>query len=116
MDPHGNHDLPWGSSDVACGEMSDRIQDFWQDYCSLHTATFGRTSGMRMKKKAAASSRRQPAKISNGMVDFSYANVSYQIDPSRRKVYHRWVEVETAKTCLIMGAWSQTRAQEKRAV
>jgi hypothetical protein len=70
---------------------------------------------MRMKKKAAPS-KKQSARIVNGMIDFDYANVSYQIDPNRRKVYHRWVEVETAKTCLIMGAWSQTRAPEKRAV
>ncbi len=70
---------------------------------------------MRMKKKAAAG-KRQSARNSNGMVDFNYANVSYQIDPTRRKVYYRWIEVETAKTCLIMGAWSQTRVQEKRAV
>jgi len=70
---------------------------------------------MRMKKKAAVG-KRQSARISNGMVDFNYVNVSYQIDPTRRKVYHRWIEVETAKTCLIMGAWSQTRVQEKRAV
>ncbi len=70
---------------------------------------------MRMKKKAALG-KKQSARISNGMVDFSYANVSYQIDPTRRKVYHQCIEVETAKTCLIMGAWSQTRVQEKRAV
>jgi hypothetical protein len=50
------------------------------------------------------------------MINFSFADISYQIDPSRRKVYHRWIEVETAKTCQIMGAWSQSRAQEKRAV
>ena len=70
---------------------------------------------MKMKKKAAGS-RRQSARKPNGMIDFNYANVSYQIDPNRRKVYRRWIEVETAKTCLIMGAWSQTRAQEKQAV
>ena len=70
---------------------------------------------MRMKKKAAVG-KRHSARILSGMVDFNYANVSYQIDPTRRKVYHRWIEVETAKTCLIMGAWSQTRVQEKRAV
>ena len=70
---------------------------------------------MRMKKKAALG-KKQSTRISNGMVDFSYANVSYQIDPTRRKVYHQWIEVETAKTCLIMGAWSQMRVQEKRAV
>jgi hypothetical protein len=77
--------------------------------------TFGRTSGMK-KKAVVAVRKKQSSKQSNGMVDFSYANVSYQIDPTRRKVYCRWIEVETAKTCLIMGAWSQSHVQEKRAV
>ena len=71
---------------------------------------------MRKKKKKVAVGTKQSARVSNGMVDFNFANVSYQIDPTRRKVYHRWIEVETAKTCLIMGAWSQTRVQEKQAV
>ena len=72
-----------------------------------------------MKKKAARSkdgARAAGKKTSHGMIDFDYANVSYQIDPTRRKVYHRWVEVETARTCLIMGAWTQTQDQMKRAV
>lgn len=71
---------------------------------------------MRMKKKAAVNSRKPSSKPRNGMVDFNFANVSYQIDPNRRKVYQRFIEVETAKTCLIMGAWTQLQAQEKRAV
>jgi hypothetical protein len=70
---------------------------------------------MKMKKKSAGN-KKQPATQSNGMIDFDFANVSYQIDPTRRKVYLRWIEVETAKTCLIMGAWSQSRVQEKQAV
>ena len=49
-----------------------------------------------MKKKAR--SAKKPAAKQNSMIDFDFGNVSYQIDPSRRKVYHRWVEVETAKT------------------
>lgn len=71
---------------------------------------------MKKPNKSAGSSRKRAARQANGMIDFNYANVSYQIDPSRRKVYHRWIEVETAKTCLIMGAWSQSQVQEKRAV
>ncbi|MBI1949934.1 MAG: hypothetical protein HYS34_01045 [Acidobacteria bacterium] len=67
-------------------------------------------------KKNAGIARKKASQPQNGMVNFSFANVSYQIDPSRRKVYHRWIEVETAKTCQIMGAWSQSRPQEKRAV
>jgi len=71
---------------------------------------------MKMKKKAAASTKKSSAKPVNGMVDFKYDNVSYQIDPTRRKVYQRWIEVETARTCLIMGAFSQTRVPQKQAV
>ena len=68
---------------------------------------------MRMKKKAQ--SKRSSVK-QHGMIDFSFGNTAYQIDPSRRKVYHRWVEVETAKTFLIMGAWSSSQAHAKKAV
>ncbi len=68
-----------------------------------------------MKKKKAATIRKQASK-SFGMIDFSYGDTSYQIDPSRRKVYHRWVEVETAKTFLIMGAYCSAQAQDKKAV
>jgi len=50
------------------------------------------------------------------MIDFDFGDVSYQIDPSRRKVYHRWVEVETAKTFLIMGAFNQSHSQARKAV
>ena len=67
-----------------------------------------------MKKKAAVS--RKEANKACGMIDFNFGNTSYQIDPTRRKVYHRWVEVETAKTFLIMGAFSSTQAQTKKAV
>jgi hypothetical protein len=47
------------------------------------------------------------------MIDFSFGDTLYQIDPNRRKVYHRWVEVETAKTSLIMGAYSHAAATAK---
>lgn len=67
-----------------------------------------------MKRKAGGA--RKSAGRKNGMVDFNYANVSYQIDPARRKVYHRWIEVETAKTCLIIGAWNHSLTPAKRAV
>ncbi|HEX9426324.1 MAG TPA: hypothetical protein VGA64_00950 [Candidatus Polarisedimenticolia bacterium] len=66
-----------------------------------------------MKKKAQG---KKSAPKQDGMIDFSFGNASYQIDPNRRKVYQRWVEVETAKTFLIMGAWNQTQAQTKKAV
>ncbi len=66
-----------------------------------------------MKKKAQT---RKSAAKQNGMIDFNFGNASYQIDPNRRKVYQRWVEVETARTFLIMGAWGQSQAQAKKAV
>jgi len=65
-----------------------------------------------MKKRTHAA-KKQPTRTQNGMISFDFANVSYQIDPSRRKVYHRWIEVETAKTCQIMGAWSQAQSSQK---
>jgi hypothetical protein len=66
-------------------------------------------------KKGSGRARKQASKA-NGMIEFDFGNTSYQIDPARRKVYHRWVEVETAKTFLIMGAFSTSQAQTKKAV
>ena len=71
---------------------------------------------MKKARKVTGRPKTSVRKPSHGMIDFSYANISYQIDPTRRKVYHRFIEVETSKTCLIMGAWAQTQAPLKRAV
>ena len=67
-----------------------------------------------MKRKPKTPSIRKPKKKNSfGMIDFSFGNTLYQIDPTRRKVYHRWIEVETAKTSLIMGAYSSAQPQAK---
>ena len=66
-----------------------------------------------MKKKSQ--SKKSGVKH-HGMIDFNFGNTAYQIDPGRRKVYHRWVEVETAKTFLIMGAWNSSQTHAKKAV
>lgn len=66
-----------------------------------------------MKAKARSRGARKPRKNPYGMIDFSFGDTLYQIDPNRRKVYHRWVEVETAKTSLIMGAYSHAAATAK---
>ena len=66
-------------------------------------------------KSKVGKGRKQAGKT-DGMINFNFGNTSYQIDPTRRKVYHRWVEVETAKTFLIMGAFSTAQAQTKNAV
>jgi hypothetical protein len=54
---------------------------------------------------------RKTARVKNGMIDFHFGDTLYQIDPSRRKVYRHWIEVETAKTFLIMGAFSHSQAR-----
>ena len=66
-----------------------------------------------MKKKTQG---KKSAPKNGSMIDFNFGDTSYQIDPTRRKVYHRWVEVETAKTFLIMGAFSTAKAQTNKAV
>jgi len=66
-----------------------------------------------MKPKNKARSVRKPRKNPYGMIDFNFGDTLYQIDPTRRKVYLRWVEVETRKTSLIMGAYSSTMATAK---
>ncbi len=45
-------------------------------------------------------------------VEFDYDNLNYQIDPQRRKVYRKWIEVESARTYLIMSAWSALNAKK----
>jgi hypothetical protein len=63
---------------------------------------------MKTMRKAVKARRRQ---AHPGMVDFSFGDTEYQIDTNRRKVYHRWVEVETSRTFLIMGAFASARAE-----
>ena len=53
-----------------------------------------------MKKRIAK------AEAAARIVEFAYDNTSYQIDTQRRKVYRKWIEVESARTYLIMSAWS----------
>jgi len=38
-------------------------------------------------------------------VDFRFEDRTYQIDPDRRKVYQRFVEIETAKAATILSNW-----------
>lgn len=66
-----------------------------------------------MAKTKTAKAARKSKKNPYGMVDFSFDNMQYLIDTNRRKVYHRFIEVETAKTSLIMGAYNVALAQAK---
>jgi hypothetical protein len=48
---------------------------------------------------------------SNPFVNFSHNDHTYQIDPERRKVYRRFVEIETAKAAEIFSSWRSQNAQ-----
>ena len=39
------------------------------------------------------------------IVDFQFEDRTYQIDPNLRKVYSRFVEIETSKAALIFSNW-----------
>jgi len=39
------------------------------------------------------------------MVDFAFGNRTYQIDVSKKKVYRRFVEIESAKAFEILSTW-----------
>ncbi len=38
-------------------------------------------------------------------VNFNFEDRVYQIDPSLKKVYRRFVEIETSKASLILSSW-----------
>lgn len=46
------------------------------------------------------------------MVSFDFQDRTYQIDPGRKKVYRRFVEIETSKASEIISTW---RAQHSPA-
>ena len=49
---------------------------------------------------------------SSPVVNFHHNDHTYPIDPERRKVYRRFVEIETAKAAEIFSTW---RSQNARA-
>lgn len=46
----------------------------------------------------------------NPIVNFSFQDRTYQIDPERRKVYQRFVEIETSKALQIFAQWRAQNA------
>ena len=38
-------------------------------------------------------------------VDFDFENRTYQIDPEAKKVYRRFVEIETSRASHILSVW-----------
>ena len=46
----------------------------------------------------------------NPMVNYSFEDRTYQIDTERRKVYRRFVEIETSKAMQIFAHWRSPHA------
>jgi hypothetical protein len=46
------------------------------------------------------------------IINFTFQDRTYQIDPSRKKVYRRFVEIETSRAAEIFSVW---RAQQAAA-
>ena len=44
-------------------------------------------------------------------VDFNLGDRTYQIDPERRKVYRRFVEIETSRAFEIFSTWRTQNAR-----
>lgn len=49
--------------------------------------------------------RVQQAASESPIITFQFEERTYQIDPNRRKVYRRFVEIETSKAALIFSNW-----------
>lgn len=44
------------------------------------------------------------------IVSFEFQNRTYQIDPNQKKVYRRFVEIETSRAVEIFSIWRASRA------
>ncbi len=44
------------------------------------------------------------------IVSFEFQDRTYQIDPNQKKVYRRFVEIETSKAVEIFSIWRASRA------
>ncbi len=61
-----------------------------------------------MRKSLIASSASHP----RSFVDFQVDDATYQIDPLRKKVYRRFVEVETSRASQIMADFAGTSGKK----
>lgn len=52
----------------------------------------------------------KPMPKANSIVSFDFENRTYQIDPDMKKVYRRFVEIETSKACQILSTWRASYA------
>ena len=58
-----------------------------------------------------ARKRKRPSESEIRIVDFDFGDRTYQIDPARRKVYRKFVEIETSKAVEIYSSWRLQNAQ-----
>ena len=45
------------------------------------------------------------------VVNYSFGQQTYQIDPESHKVYRRFVEIETARASTIFASWRSTHVE-----
>ena len=50
------------------------------------------------------------SEVPNPIVQFRFEDRTYQIDPRLRKVYRRFVEIETSKAAEIFSVWRRATA------
>lgn len=52
----------------------------------------------------------RPSSAAPSFVSYDFEERTYQIDPERRKVYRRFVEIETSKAFEILSTWRAQNA------
>lgn len=57
-----------------------------------------------------ATKRTVKLEVQNPIVQFQFEDRTYQIDPGLRKVYRRFVEIETSKAAEIFSIWRRATA------
>ena len=61
---------------------------------------------MTVRQEARVARKRAKAEAKRiEFIDFDYQNRTYQIDAEARRVYNRFVEVETSKASQILSVW-----------
>jgi hypothetical protein len=59
----------------------------------------------------ARKSRKRVSEVESKIVHFDFQQRTYEIDPQRRKVYRRFVEIETSKANEIFTVWKASTLQ-----
>lgn len=54
--------------------------------------------------------KRTPLK-DGAVIDYQFEKQTYQIDLGQKKVYRRFIEIETSKAAVILSSWRSHRAR-----